>query len=151
MPKEVDFSLRPMAPHDFPALLALFQEFATFQRTPEYMVNSLERMEAEQDLINGFVAVNPAGEILGYASYFLAYTTWVGKSMYLDDLYVREAHRKLGLGKALIDRVIEEAKVQKCHRLKWQVSRWNENAQEFYRQLGAIIDDVEINCKLNLD
>ncbi|MEL6534916.1 MAG: GNAT family N-acetyltransferase [Bacteroidota bacterium] len=151
MSESVSYSLRPISPEDFPVLLSIFQEFATFQRTPEYMVNSLERMQEEKDLVNGFVAVSSSGEILGYASYFLAYTTWVGKSMYLDDLYVREAYRKLGLGKALIERVIQEAKTQQCHRLKWQVSRWNENAQEFYRQLGAIIDDVEINCRLNLD
>ena len=58
-------------------------------------------------------------------TYFYAYYTWSGKSMYMDDLYVRADSRGQGVGSKLINRVIEQAKADKCKRLRWQVSEWN--------------------------
>jgi len=44
--------------------------------------------------------------------------------------------------------VIDYAKETKCHKLRWQVSTWNNPAIEFYKSLGAEIDHTEQNCDL---
>ncbi len=142
--------IRSIIPNDFPELLSLFSEFAEFEKTPEKMTNTLEQMEKESEYIKGFVAVNDQDVILGYTTYFFSYHTWVGKSMYMDDLYVRPECRGNSIGTSLIKSVIDKAKAENCNRLRWQVSDWNQPAIEFYEKLGASIDGVELNCDLNL-
>ena len=134
--------------HDFDDLITLFLEFATFQQTPEKMTNSHELMLRDKDYIHGFVARDENNNIVGYVTMFYAYYTWVGKSLYMDDLYVCERYRGKGLGTALINKVISAAKDENCSRLRWQVSSWNEPAIAFYKSLGAKIDDVEMNCDI---
>jgi GNAT superfamily N-acetyltransferase len=85
---------------------------------------------------------------MGYVTYFFAYYTWTGKSLYMDDLYVREKYRRKGLGALLINKVIDYAKEEKCNKLRWQVSNWNEPAITFYKSLGAEIDNIEQNCDI---
>ena len=124
----------------------MFTEFATFQKTPDRMINSVEQMKKESDFINGFVVENDSGRLVGYATYFYAYFTWTGKSLYMDDLYVKPDYRQKGLGQKLIDSVINKAKADKCKKVHWQVSKWNQNAIDFYKSIGAEVDSVESNC-----
>jgi len=140
--------IRPIEPKDFETLIILFKEFALFEKLPEKMMNSVELIIQESEFLNGFVAVDSNDEILGYVTYFFAYYTWIGKSLYMDDLYVRPAHRGLGIGTLLLNKVVEFAKQDNCKKLRWQVSAWNQPAIEFYKKQGACIDDVESNCDL---
>ncbi len=144
----MDINVREVEERDFPQLVALFQEFAQFEKVPDRMINSVEKMLREKEFFHCFVAENEANEIAGYVTYFFGYYTWVGKSLYMDDLYVRPQYRGLGLGTRLIDRVIALAKEAECYKLRWQVSAWNKPAIEFYRHLGAEIDGTEQNCDL---
>lgn len=144
----MNISIQPVTENDFEELVFLFQEFASFEKLPELMTNSVEKMKAEKDYFHAFVARYEKGEIAGYATYFFAYYTWVGKSLYMDDLYVREKYRGQGIGTLLINRIIDLAKEEKCNRLRWQVSRWNSPAIEFYKSIGAKVDNVEMNCDL---
>jgi diamine N-acetyltransferase len=68
--------------------------------------------------------------------------------LYLDDLYVKEEYRGKGVGQSFFDALITEAKQSGCKKMRWQVSRWNEKAIQFYKHIGATIDDVELNCDL---
>ncbi|MCD8166713.1 MAG: GNAT family N-acetyltransferase [Bacteroides sp.] len=88
---------------------------------------------------------------MGYVTFFFARYTWSGKALYMDDLYIRPTFRGKGLGTKLIDKVIQYAKENNCHKLRWQVSDWNEPAIRFYKNLGANIDTVERNCDLLLE
>ena len=141
-------SIRKIEERDFLFLIALFNEFALFEKVPERMINTVEQMLEEKSLINGFVAVNDKDEIMGYVTCFFAYFTWIGKSLYMDDLYVQPDHRGKGIGTLLINEVIVFAKAENCKKLHWQVSEWNQPAIGFYESLGAIIDPVESNCDL---
>ena len=141
-------TIRKIEERDFPALIALFKEFALFEKLPEKMTNSVEQMLGEKEYLTGFVAVNNADEILGYVTYFFGYYTWIGKSLYMDDLYVRPDFRGAGVGTKLINEVIAFAKAENCKKLRWQVSEWNQPAIDFYKSLGAAVDDVESNCDL---
>jgi len=138
----------PICENDFEALVSLFKEFAVFEKLPDKMINSVERMKKEKDFIHGFTVKNDEGEIFGYVTFFYAYYTWTGKSLYMDDLYVCPKYRGQGLGTLLIKRVIAQAAENNCHKLRWQVSDWNTSAIKFYETLGATIDHIEMNCDL---
>lgn len=141
-------TIRKIDERDFLVLISLFKEFALFEKLPEKMTNSVEQMLREKEYLTGFVAVNDADEILGYATYFFGYYTWIGKSLYMDDLYVRPDFRGAGVGTKLINEVIAFAKAENCKKLRWQVSEWNQPAIDFYKSLGANVDAVESNCDL---
>lgn len=141
-------TIKNIEENDFEELVALFLEFATFQNQPEKMKNSVEKMISEKDFLHGFTARDEDDRIIGYATFFFAYYTWVGKSLYMDDLYIKEQYRGKGIGTLLINAVIKHAEKEKCDRLRWQVSEWNKPAISFYKSLGAKIDETEKNCDI---
>lgn len=141
-------TIKNIEENDFEELVALFLEFATFQNQPEKMKNSVEKMISEKEFLHGFTARDEDDRIIGYATFFFAYYTWVGKSLYMDDLYIKEQYRGKGIGTLLINTVIKHAEKEKCDRLRWQVSEWNKPAISFYKSLGAKIDETEKNCDI---
>ena len=146
----MNINIRPSQKEDFIQIIELFKEFAAFEKLPEKMINSVDRMNNEQDYFNCFVAETSDKKIIGYVTYFFCYYTWTGKSLYMDDLYVTQSYRANGIGTQLLNKVIEFAKQSECHKLRWQVSNWNEHAIKFYKNIGAEIDNIEQNCDLYL-
>jgi GNAT superfamily N-acetyltransferase len=147
----MNISIRKATPEDFPVILSLIMELATFEKEPEKVTNTVEQMKQEQDLFRCFVAETEDREIVGMALYFLAYFTWVGKSLYLEDIYIKESFRKLKIGTALLSRVFEVAREENCKRVRWQVLNWNESAIQMYKKNGAEIDDEWLNCNYDAD
>lgn len=91
----------------------------------------------EKKILNLFVATD-RGELVGYALYFYSYSSFLAKpTLYLEDLFVIEEHRKKGLGLALFLRCVDEAINHECGRMEWAVLSWNEKAIAFYEKLGA--------------
>jgi len=144
----MEIKIRKAEEHDYSAIFSMIRDFAAFENCSEKLVNTLELMQEEREFINCFVAETESKEIVGYVVYFFAYYTWFGKSLYMDDLYVKDVFRGKGIGSSLINAVIDFARKENCHKLRWQVSSWNEPAIGFYKKLGATIDDVERNCDL---
>lgn len=144
------YTIRLATENDFEAIHALNEEFSRFIKTPEKFRISLKQMKEEQAHFRCLVVENETEGIIGFATTFIAWYSWIGKSLYLDDIYIVEKHRGHGLGSQLIDAVISIAKEENCKKVKWQVSKWNKNAIEFYKKKGVEIDDVEINCDLIL-
>ncbi len=149
--KPMTITIRKANQRDFYTILYLIKEFAIFQKTPEKVTITLEQMIAAKDFFQCFVAETSGKEIIGFASFYFVYNSWSGKGLYLDDLYVVDAFRKQGAGKLLLDAMIQLAKEEHCKKLRWQVSKWNSNAIDFYKKMGAVIDDTEINCDLLLN
>ncbi|MGV8136753.1 MAG: GNAT family N-acetyltransferase [Mangrovibacterium sp.] len=147
----MEITIRSVKETDYLQIVALFKDFAAFEKFPEKMTNSVDRMRNEKDFFNCFVAETIDNRIVGYVTYFFCYYTWIGKSLYMDDLYVKPEFRTNGIGTKLINKVIEFAKDSKCHKLRWQVSKWNKPAIDFYQKIGATIDYIERNCDLILD
>jgi diamine N-acetyltransferase len=149
----MDIIIRRAGVADFPAVYALFREFAVFQKTPEKLHITLDQLVADEKYFQCFVAEVDGGaeggrEIVGFATFFVAYYSWTGKAIYLDDLYVRESSRKYGIGKKLLFSVIDFSKENGCKTVRWLVSRWNENAIEFYKSIGAEVYETEMVCVL---
>lgn len=145
----METTIRQAGEGDYPQVLALIKEFSRFQGVPEKVTLTIEQMREDKDLFRCFLAESD-GEVVGFASFFFAYYSWTGKALYLDDLYVREAFRKQGIGRRLLESVIDLAQNERCRKVRWQVSKWNTHAIGFYQSMGATIDDVEINCDLVL-
>ena len=141
----MNIAIRKGIESDFPALFALIQELADFEKSRDALKNSIEQMREEKDLINFFVAED-AGQVVGIIVYFFAYYTWAGKSLYVDDLYVKPEYRGKKVGTQLLKKVFEIAKQEKCKRVRWQVMDWNERAIEFYKKCGARMGDKWFNC-----
>ena len=140
------FSIRPATTADFPSVLAIIKELALFEKAPEKVTNSVQQMIVEQDCFQCFVAETEQKKIVGISLFYFAYYTWVGKSLYLDDLYVLEEYRKQGIASALLRKVFEVAHEENCKRVRWQVLNWNINAIQLYEKCGATIDNEWSNC-----
>jgi len=137
--------IREGSEEDFPVLLGLIKDLATFEGAPEQVKNSLVQMKRERDSF-GFFLAEEEGKVLGAAVYFFAYYTWVGKSLYLDDLYVRPERRRKKVGSMLLERVFKLAKQQDCKRLRLEVLDWNKIAISFYQKHGGTISREWLNC-----
>jgi GNAT superfamily N-acetyltransferase len=146
---KMTLSVQKAEPKDFEEIHSLITEFAKFIKTQEKVTTTSSQMISDKDYFNCFIVVDK-DKIVGFATYFIAYYSWAGKTVYLDDLYVLEKYRGLGIGTKLLDKVIETARGENCKKVRWQVSKWNERAIKFYKMRGATIDDVEINCDLKL-
>lgn len=101
------------------------------------------------NVFQAFVA-EEKGEIVGMALYFLAFSTWRGRMMYLEDFIVRESMRGHGIGKLLFEAFLEESKNQDVALVKWQVLHWNEPGLNFYRKYETSFDEEWVDCKIFL-
>lgn len=145
----MEIIIREATEDDFPAILSLIKELAEYERAPGKVTNSVEQMKEEKELFRCFVAETGDEEIAGMALFFMAYFTWVGKSLYLEDIYVKEPFRQHRIGSALLRKVFEVARAERCKRVRWQVLDWNEPAIAFYRKCGADLDGEWINCNFD--
>lgn len=145
-------TVRRAAKEDCPAIMKLIHELAVYEKAPQEVTVTLEHFIesgfGEKPVWWAFVA-EEAGIILGFALYYIRYSTWKGQRMYLEDLLVTEEARGKGIGKLLMDRLIEEAKEKKFSGMIWQVLDWNEPAIHFYKKYNAHMDGEWINCSLN--
>lgn len=134
-------TIRPAAPGDAAALLALVRALAAYERAPHAVVATEADFEralvASPREMDAFLAED--GErAVGFALFFPTWSTWRGRpGLYLEDLFVVPEARGRGIGRALLVRVAEEAIRRGCARLDWQVLDWNESALAFYASLGA--------------
>lgn len=140
--------IRKGAPADMPAVLALIQELAVFEREPNAVVVTATDLVRdgfqENPLFYTFVAeVN--GEIVGMALFYFRYSTWKGKTIHLEDLILKENYRKQGIGFALYQKVIETGSREGVRRIEWNVLDWNTPAINFYEKTGAkILNDWRV-------
>ena len=134
-------SIRPAAPHDVPALIAMVLELAEYEKAPEQAIATeadfTRDLFGESPRVHALV-VEDSGEVIAYAFYFLNYSTWLGRhGIYLEDLYVRPAYRGRGFGKALLVHLAQECVEKGYGRLDWSVLDWNTPSRDFYASLGA--------------
>lgn len=128
----------------------MIRDFAIFQKTPEKLTISLEEMLANKDFFQCLVAETAAGEIVGFATFFFVYYSWSGKALYLDDLFITQSFRRRNIGSKLLEAITTIAKSEHCKKMRWQVSKWNAAGIDFYKKIGALVDEVEVNCDLLL-
>lgn len=145
-------NLRIAKKEDCPRLLELINELAVFEKMPEEVTVTLHEFEeagfGEKPVWKAFVA-EYSGIIVGFALYYIRYSTWKGSRLYLEDLIVTEEWRGKKVGKLLFDALIVEAKELGFNGMSWQVLDWNEPAIKFYKKYEAAIEDGWLNASLS--
>ena len=91
------------------------------------------------------------GVILGFALYYVRYSTWKGSRLYLEDFIVTEEARGTGIGSKLFDRVMQEAKEKGFNGMSWQVLDWNEPAINFYKKYNANLEAGWLNASFSTE
>ena len=143
--------IRSATRQDVSAIFQLIEELASFERAPEQVVNTPAQLEIDlfdDQICSAIVATNPDNTVVGFALYYISYSTWKGRCLYLEDFYVQESDRKQGYGQALFDEVVRTAKQMGVKRMDWQVLDWNHTALNFYRRNHATLDPEWINGRL---
>lgn len=128
-------------PQDTALLLSFIRELADY----EHMLDDVVATEAllhkwlfVQHRAEAFFVLADGVEV-GFALYFYNFSTFLGRAgIYLEDLFVKPAYRKLGLGKAILRELARRATQAGCGRLEWACLNWNAPSIAFYRSLGAI-------------
>jgi GNAT superfamily N-acetyltransferase len=126
---------------DVPSILSLIHELAVFEKEPMAVKTTTT------DLIRDGFGENPKFHCIvadenqhlkGFALFFYTWSTWEGRpTLYLEDLFVKENARGLGIGLALLKNLAQRAVKENCKRFEWAVLDWNTPARDFYHSLGA--------------
>jgi GNAT superfamily N-acetyltransferase len=135
---------------DMPAVHQLIGELALYEKAPHEFTLSLEQLMEDgfgKDPVFECLVAEINDVVVGMALFYTKYSTWKGKCIYLDDIVVKETHRRFGVGTKLFQRLRALAKARHAQRLEWQVLDWNEPAIQFYKKLGAELDSEWINAK----
>lgn len=150
----MDFNIRKATKEDLPQVLNLVKELALYEKAPEEVTISLDDLEkdgfGEHPLYWIILAENEQG-ILGMSFYYIRYSTWKGKCLYLEDIVVKEEFRGKKIGKVLFEETIKAAKEMDAKLMNWQVLDWNEPAINFYKKFDAELDGEWINGKLRFE
>jgi|SRR5690554_4789627 GNAT superfamily N-acetyltransferase len=140
--------LRKAQKQDCPRLLELIHELAIYEKAPQEVTVSLTEFEdagfGPNPVWDAYV-VEIEGNIEGMALYYIRYSTWKGRRIYLEDIIVTDKHRGKGLGTLLFEHVLQVSKDKKYSGLVWQVLDWNEPAINFYNKYKAEYDKGWLN------
>ena len=152
-------NIRKAVKEDLPAVFDLIKELAEYEKAPQEVILTLDELVEDGFGENPvywlnvaeITEANQSKKIIGIALFYLAYSTWKGKIVYLDDLVVNANYRRYGIGQKLIDSIIAHARQIGAKQIRWQVLDWNEPAINFYRKIDAKLDDEWINCKIEYE
>lgn len=148
-----DIVIRRAVKSDCASMAKLIKELAVYSNSIEEVTVGFDHF-VESGFGNkpeywSFVA-EIDGEVIGFALYYIRYSTWKGQRLYLEDLLVTEDYRGRKIGKMLFDRLIQEGKDKKLNGMVWQVASENKSAIHFYEKYeGVHFDGGWINCSLD--
>eukprot|EP00029_Vermamoeba_vermiformis_P003796 TRINITY_DN14328_c0_g1_i1.p1 TRINITY_DN14328_c0_g1~~TRINITY_DN14328_c0_g1_i1.p1 ORF type:complete len:176 (+),score=34.49 TRINITY_DN14328_c0_g1_i1:34-561(+) len=140
-PEDFQYTIRRATAQDIDAIYDLIQGLAEYEKGHVSLTK-------EELLADGFgprpyyyvfiaeTKTNPV-QAIGFALYFYQYSTWEGRTLYLEDLFIKIEHRKNGLGYQLLQVLAKEAKDNNCRRFQWTCLDWNTPSIEFYKKIGA--------------
>ena len=149
----MEITIRAAVKEDCGRMMELIKELAEYEKAPEQVTVSFDHF-AE----SGFGAhpvwwayvAEADGIVEGFALYYTRYSTWKGQRMYLEDIIVTEKMRGHGLGKLLLEKLMDTAKERGYSGMMWQVLDWNEPAINFYKKFKPVRFDPEwINCNID--
>ncbi len=144
--------IRKAQKEDLPAIHQLVRELAIYEKAEEEFIATLEEYERdfEAGIFESLVADHD-NQIVGMMLYYMTYSTWKGRMLYLEDFVVNEQFRRRGIGQQLFEAFLKTAREKGCRLVKWQVLDWNRPAIDFYEKNKAVIEKDWWNGKLFFD
>ena len=135
--------IREAKEEDVDIIYELILSLARHDNIQQYVVTNTEKLREQgfgEDKKFGTLLAEQNGNTVGYLTYVWNYSTWAGgRYMYLENIFVSEKFRRLGVGAALMQEAKVICNANGCSHIKWEVLSDNENAIEFYKNLGATI------------
>ncbi|MCC8018890.1 MAG: GNAT family N-acetyltransferase [Rikenellaceae bacterium] len=148
-----EIQIRRATPGDCPRLLELVRGLALYEKAPEQVTITPEEFGqagfGPEKVWDCFVAQH-GEKTIGFALYYTRFSTWKGRRVYLEDLFVEPEYRGMGAGKLLFEALIEETRRLGFGGMVWQALDWNEPALAFYRRYGTSFDNGWVNCSLDI-
>ena len=131
----------------------LVMQLAIFEKAPEEVITDVETLQkdgyGERDNFRTLIAEDENKQVIGICLYYIAYSSWKGRILFLDDIVIDEPYRSQGVGTLLMNALFNICKEEHIKQMRWQVLDWNEPATKFYEKLGAFIDKDWYTCKMN--
>ena len=150
----MDVIIRKAISDDVPKMLGLVKELAVFEKAADQVTVSEKEMRdaafGNAPVWFGWVA-ELAGNVVGLAICYVRYSTWRGRVLYLEDLFVTEELRGKKIGSKLFEQCVKFCVEKNYPLMTWQVLDWNEGAIRFYNREGAALDPEWINGQLTID
>ncbi len=139
-------AIRPARACDVDRIHQLVLDLAEYERSADQVRATPEQLRealfGPSPAVYALVAEDAVGTVVGFALYFLNFSTWEGAhGIYLEDLYVEPAHRGSGLGRALLQALARIAVERGYARFEWWVLDWNAPSIAFYARMGAVAMD----------
>lgn len=136
--------IRPATIQDAALLRTMIRELAEFEHELEFVTITEEQLArdgfGDDPKFRAWIA-EWNGTAAGYAVIFNYFSTWAGRGLFLEDLFVREAFRGRGIGQALLATVARVAVEEHCYGIHWEVLDWNEKAIALYKAMGGEFRD----------
>lgn len=145
--------IRKAEEKDCKQILNLVKELAVYEKAPNEVVVTIDEFTKSgfgEKPVWWALLAEENETIIGFALYYIRFSTWKGERMYLEDFVVTENCRGKGVGKILFDALIEEAKKKKFNAIVWQVLDWNEPAINFYKKYPTKFDAEWLNGCLEI-
>ena len=141
---------------DLSEIHALVTELAAFEALSHAMKASVEDLDralfGAAPKVFCDLAEVAGGRIIGLSVWFYTYSTFRGRhGIWVEDLFVRPAHRRLGAGKILLAEAARRCVAENLGRLEWSVLNWNTQAIEFYKAQGAQMMDTWTTCRVDTE
>ncbi|KAL7375306.1 hypothetical protein ABVT39_015248 [Epinephelus coioides] len=144
----MDYTIRAANVEDCKDIARMIMELAEYEKVSEHV--KITQRDLEQDgfsknpFFHGIIAEVPdqhktkdGHTKIGYALYFYAYSSWTGRAVYMEDLYVMPDFRGKGIGKALMSKVAQLGMAAGCNQINFTVLDWNKPSVDFYLSQGS--------------
>jgi GNAT superfamily N-acetyltransferase len=147
----MDLKIRKGIKQDLPYVLELIKELADYEKSLEEVTIKLEDLENDgfgKHPFYWFLVAEKNNQIIGLSFYFIRYSTWKGKFLFLEDFVIKKKYRKKGIGSLLFKETINICKKLNLHGMCWQVLDWNKPAINFYKKYNANISGEWLSGRL---
>jgi len=143
------YTIRKANTNDLKAIYDLVVELAVYENKPDAVTATLKDYENNFNAqVFQAIVAEYQGKVIGTCIYYITWSTWKGRMVYLEDFVVTENYREKGVGQLLFDQFLVEAKEMNATMVKWQVLDWNKPAIRFYEKNKAIIEKEWWNGKI---
>ena len=139
---------------DLTDVLFMIKELAEYENSLHEVEITIEQLQKDgfgNKPYFSFLIASIEGKAIGFSFYFIRYSTWKGKFLFLEDFYIKEEYRNKGVGSILFQETINLCKELEVNGMMWQGLDWNTSAIDFYKKFNSNVSSDWLTGKLTKD